>query len=49
MPTFKRPDTKGNLYVIFEVEFPEDGWLTSVDSSVRANFADAALFLYVPY
>jgi DnaJ family protein A protein 2 len=31
MPTYKRPDQKGNLYVVMEVEFPEDGWLTTVD------------------
>ncbi|KAK3823518.1 MAG: hypothetical protein J3Q66DRAFT_332091 [Benniella sp.] len=28
MPHFKRPMDKGDLYITFEVEFPEDGWAT---------------------
>jgi DnaJ family protein A protein 2 len=34
MPTFKRPDQKGNLYVVMEVEFPENGWLSTIDAAV---------------
>jgi DnaJ family protein A protein 2 len=34
MPTYKRPDQKGDLYVVLEVEFPEDQWLQSVDRQV---------------
>ncbi|KAF9109137.1 hypothetical protein BGX27_007961 [Mortierella sp. AM989] len=29
MPHFKRPIDKGDLYITFEVEFPEDGWATA--------------------
>lgn len=27
MPQYKRPFDKGNLFIIFEVEFPEPGWI----------------------
>jgi len=27
MPQYKRPFDKGNLYVVFEVEFPQPGWI----------------------
>ncbi|KAG6844960.1 hypothetical protein H0H87_002074 [Tephrocybe sp. NHM501043] len=31
MPTYKHPDEKGDLYVIFSVEMPDDEWLKTVD------------------
>ena len=27
MPAYRRPDVKGNLYIKFEIEFPENGFL----------------------
>lgn len=34
MPTHKRPDEKGNLYVVFDIEMPTSDWLKSVDAKV---------------
>ena len=34
MPHYKSPDNKGNLYVVFDVEFPTAEWLQSVDKAV---------------
>jgi DnaJ-class molecular chaperone len=34
MPTYKRPDQKGDMYVVFEVEFPSDSWLQTADTKV---------------
>ncbi|THH10874.1 hypothetical protein EW145_g1017 [Phellinidium pouzarii] len=31
MPQYKSPNTKGDLYVAFDVEFPDEGWSKSVD------------------
>ncbi|KAF8907328.1 hypothetical protein CPB84DRAFT_1768933 [Gymnopilus junonius] len=31
MPVYRRPDEKGDLYVIFDVEMPDDQWLKTVD------------------
>ncbi|EMD34156.1 hypothetical protein CERSUDRAFT_107898 [Gelatoporia subvermispora B] len=31
MPHHKNPDQKGNLYVMLEVDMPDEGWLRSVD------------------
>ncbi|KDQ57245.1 hypothetical protein JAAARDRAFT_35864 [Jaapia argillacea MUCL 33604] len=31
MPTYKRPDQKGDLYVVLEVEMPDDQWLKTID------------------
>ncbi|KAF9048597.1 DnaJ-domain-containing protein [Panaeolus papilionaceus] len=31
MPTYRRPDEKGDLYVIFDVEMPDEAWLKTVD------------------
>lgn len=33
MPQYKSPDTKGDLYVVFDVEFPEGDWLKDADRS----------------
>lgn len=40
MPTHKRPEQKGNLYVVLEVELPDDNWLQSVDQKVCYNLSD---------
>ena len=34
MPVFKNPEQKGNLYVVFKVDMPEEQWLQSVDQKV---------------
>ncbi|KAF9431409.1 hypothetical protein BGZ76_000336 [Entomortierella beljakovae] len=31
MPYFKRPMTKGDLYITFDVEFPKDGWQSAAN------------------
>ena len=36
MPVYRRPDEKGDLYVIFHVEMPDESWLKSVDVKVSA-------------
>ena len=35
MPIHKRPDEKGNLYVVFDIEMPTSDWLESVDAKVN--------------
>lgn len=35
MPVHKRPDEKGDLFVIFDVEMPSEDWLKTVDLQVR--------------
>ncbi|KAJ3770814.1 DnaJ-domain-containing protein [Lentinula raphanica] len=37
MPIYKRPDTKGDLFVLFEIEMPSEDWLRSVDHQVLEN------------
>ena len=34
MPVEKRPDTKGDLHVVFTVEMPDADWLKTVDTAV---------------
>jgi DnaJ family protein A protein 2 len=34
MPVCRRADEKGDLYVIFHVEMPDENWLQSVDVKV---------------
>ncbi|PPQ68226.1 hypothetical protein CVT26_005759, partial [Gymnopilus dilepis] len=31
MPIYRRPDEKGDLYVIFDIEMPDEQWLKTVD------------------
>jgi len=31
MPVFKNPDHRGNMYVVFKIDMPEDGWLNTID------------------
>jgi len=31
MPVFKNPEQKGNLYVVFKVDMPDDQWLQNAD------------------
>lgn len=37
MPHFKRPIDKGDLYITFQVEFPQDGWVTA--SALKVSIA----------
>jgi DnaJ family protein A protein 2 len=37
MPVYKRPDQKGDLYVIFAIEMPDKEWLKTVDQKVRPH------------
>ena len=34
MPMHKNPDQKGQLYVMFEVDMPEEEWLKTIDPKV---------------
>jgi DnaJ homolog subfamily A member 2 len=34
MPVYKQPDQKGNLYVIFDIEMPDEAWMRSVETKV---------------
>lgn len=36
MPVHKRTDERGNLYVMLDVEMPDEQWLQGVDRKVRA-------------
>ncbi|TFY82878.1 hypothetical protein EWM64_g1132 [Hericium alpestre] len=31
MPTYKTPDQKGNLYVVLEIEMPDEQWMQNID------------------
>ena len=35
MPHYKNQDTKGDLYLVFDVEFPDSTWSAEVDKKVR--------------
>jgi DnaJ-class molecular chaperone len=45
MPHFKRPMDKGDLYITFEVEFPEDGWATM--TKLRVSTTTTFFFSFV--
>lgn len=36
MPVYKNPDHKGNLYVMLQVDMPDETWLDSVDRTVTS-------------
>lgn len=36
MPVYKNPDHKGNLYVMLQVDMPDETWLGSVDRTVTS-------------
>lgn len=38
MPIHKRPDERGNLYVVLDVEMPDEQWLQGIDRKVCAPF-----------
>ena len=35
MPHLRRPNEKGDLYIIFNVQFPSEEWLSTIDRKVR--------------
>ena len=35
MPHYKTPEHKGNLYVMLEIDMPEESWLKTIDTNVR--------------
>lgn len=35
MPIYKRPDQKGDLHVILDLEMPSDDWLRTINRQVR--------------
>lgn len=37
MPHFHRSGEKGDLYIVFTVEFPSEEWLSTVDRKVRLH------------
>ncbi|KAF8802547.1 DnaJ-domain-containing protein [Phlegmacium glaucopus] len=37
MPLYRRPDEKGDLYVIFDIEMPDQEWLASINRNVLAS------------
>ena len=39
MPQYKNPDSKGDLYVVFDIEFPDADWANSADRAVRTYFS----------
>lgn len=48
MPIFKHPDTKGDLYVLFEIEMPDSSWLRSIDRRVCILFPPRVLLKLSP-
>lgn len=34
MPIHKNPDQKGNLYIMLEIDMPDDEWIQQVDQTV---------------
>lgn len=43
MPIYKNPDQKGQLYVVFEVDMPDEEWCRTVDRTVSNRSAHALL------
>lgn len=41
MPVEKRPDTKGDLHVVFSIEMPDEQWLKTVDAAVSPGLSNA--------
>jgi len=37
MPIYRRPQDKGDLYVVFDIEMPDQNWLKTVDIKVSAS------------
>ncbi|KZT01553.1 DnaJ-domain-containing protein [Laetiporus sulphureus 93-53] len=37
MPVYKNPDTRGNLYIMLEIDMPDEEWLRSIDKAALAQ------------
>lgn len=37
MPLYRRPDEKGDLYVLIDIEMPDKDWLSSIDRNVSLS------------
>ena len=37
MPLYRRPDEKGDLYVLIDIEMPDQDWLSSIDRNVSLS------------
>lgn len=48
MPLYKQADQKGNLYVIFDIEMPDEAWLKSIDVEVTEGPLNIELLMYPP-
>ena len=46
MPIYKNPDVRGNLYIVLDVEMPNEDWMSSVDHKV-VSFAPCPALLLV--
>ena len=44
MPLYRRPDEKGDLYVLLDIERPDQDWLRSIDRNVSLP---AVIFFYI--
>lgn len=38
---YKNPDQRGHLYVVLEIDMPDEQWLKTVDGQVRIIFTHA--------
>jgi DnaJ family protein A protein 2 len=47
MPIYKQPDAKGDLYLTFTIEMPDDEWLKTVNQEVRKQPSDKSLTQYI--
>jgi DnaJ family protein A protein 2 len=45
MPTYKNPDSRGNLYIVLNVEMPSEDWMNSVDHKVVFSAQQFAILL----
>jgi DnaJ homolog subfamily A member 2 len=37
MPIYKSPNEKGNLYVILDIDMPDEEWIKNIDPKVRIS------------
>lgn len=38
MPIYRRPEEKGDLYVVFQIEMPDEQWLKTADVQVSTPY-----------
>jgi DnaJ family protein A protein 2 len=49
MPIYKTPHRKGDLYVILDIEMPDDQWLKNVDVRVSVDMVSHIQRLIFPF